>query len=555
MSSAIPLDLINGEGVWLVEIEASGTYLFATETVDVLDEAGVSHTFYEGLHDQQLPIGRSGEESSITVTIDADEPWTKIVAEGAPIERGRAKFYRWFEGMVLEQARVHLEGVIEDVDIASPAAPGRLVFTLVDRPVRDAQLVPASTDVVSGDTWPQRTVPVFTTFEGVLGAYYNLIIGAPGGVEESATPVPQIPVYFVEHRSADGTSRWNIAGDRIHATSAHLFNLSNSTNAIRTIATAQDKQGKLTSYVDAAGFPAVFGAIDNEYYIGLRDDATYGGGMLNRARDGMAHGWAEVVQILLEEYTGIRIDAGNFALHADFLDAYLIDTFLNGQVNMWDWIRRELLPMVPARIVEGPRGLYFHVVRWDATVDDAVAYLDVSAGTIKRRSSIRTRPGSVANQFTATYQPIRQTGRMRKTRVLSGKPGVLDGGFQLTRDPRIWGSYRCALSQAWLKDEARGDNGIRPASIRMPHTWHGPTVGRHLEDLALERSLPRSGILYEGNESLESIGQWAVVVINDPAAHIIDRPAIVEGVAAGGGDTLLDVTLIPDQLVFSRATA
>lgn len=552
--SAGGFDVLMLGGVWLIDMEASGAWLFATEAVDVLDDAGVSHEYREGLQDMQLPVGRSGEESSVTITIDTDVDWSAEIAQGGTIERGRATLYRWFEGQLLEEARVHLEGVIEDVEIAPPDAPGRLVFTLVDRPVRDAQLLPRSTEVIGPDTFPERTVPVFTTAEGVVGAYYNLIIGAPGGLEESSIPVPQIPVYFVEHRTATASSRWQIARGPMHATTAKLVNLSNSTSADRAIFTALDKRGQLSSFVDATGFPAVFGAIDDEYYIGLRDDGVYGGGLLNRTRDGMLRGWSEVVQHLLEEFTGIAIDAGNFALYADILDRYKIDTFLNGQVNIWDWIVRELLPMVPARLVEGPKGLYFHPVRWNATVDDSVARLDASKPGIKRRSAIRTRRGPVANQFTATYQPLRQTGRMRKTRVLTAELGILEG-FTLDRDPRIWGSFRCAASQAWLKDERRGDDGIRRKTIRLPHTWDATTAGLVLEDQAMELALPRSGVLYEGDETLESIPQYSVVVVNDPEANLIDRPAIVEGIAVGGGDTLLDLTLIPDPLVFSRATA
>ena len=257
---------------------------------------------------------------------------------------------------------------------------------------------------VLGATYP---IPIgYPGLQGIAAAgavYGTSSIGGPGLLVESA----------VTAVAADQTIL--VAGDRIDAT--HIRRISTDGTgapigerlAVRTI---HDRRGRPVSAVTPT--PQV--VVDEEEWVAF--ERADGGGILNPYGRGVLRRLDHVIRWALDRST-LRLDRSHIGALSGLREMQ-IDTVLTGQVRPWDWLRSEVLPLVPMSVAHGPRGLYLWP--WLPALQVADTEMELEVG----RNAVRDDPWQVVpldgvSRVTVAYGLDARSGAMGRRWTLAGE--------------------------------------------------------------------------------------------------------------------------------------
>ncbi len=540
------------ERIWLLDLDLGGRVeRFATRAVEVPRADGSILTYRAGLGELRMTLtDASSATLSKAVEIDAEPEgtsWAQLSAEGLEADRRPGVLYRWTPGDELERARVVLRGFFFGVQFDREGEG--LEATLARVPFDSTRTVPDGEAQVSTLTWPVTLTPQpFETDDRILGSHYPRVYGYPGTPRAGASPA-----LLVEFRLTNPNRQESfcvIADGAVDADTVRLFDYdepdSRPTFQDRPVLERVDLLGRVVSGVDALGLP--FGTFHfrpgRSYYVSWRNVAGFGGGIQRADRSGPLRGWAEIVLDLLS-FTDLTVDEANFASEAAALNRWQLDGVINSPTDAWSVIERDLLPLVPARLVEGPNGIYFRVMRWEAGPELATHRLDARKAGVERLS-LGARPSeSVRNRFVLDYRPDRLTGKHKRRLILDAAPVVGDAHSRA--------SYRCLRSQQRFELVGRPGSGVFTEHLSSDWIEQDATARRALETLAAQLALPPRPASYQLPPQWEDeIDVGDVVTVTDPEVFLVDRVALVDNVEIGGGDLIADLLLLDDPARLSR---
>jgi hypothetical protein len=537
------------EGIWLLLLLIDGRpFRFGTRPVDVARENGRVDRWDAGLED--LRIGRN--ETSVAITIAANIDWALLVARGIDIAAGHATLYRYFTGQLLEEAEVLREGRVTEPEYDTIEDP--LVFSIVEESAEATAVIPDPGATVDDTTWPVD--PAFVIDDPAKGQAYPIIIGRPGLAGFSGVGIPRYnqlaavsPAYLVELGTAAHTandSKLLIAGHEVEAPTVTVYDVSDGSGEDFPVLHTSDLRGRTIAYVEVGTGLHVRPWPGHEYRVAWRG----GGGLLTDDRSRSLRGANELILYLLggrvldaHEQTATRLDRGRQISQGVELDAFLVDAVINEPIDVWDWITRNLVPILP--MTWRPREGYFQAWRYDATRVDATASLDADRGQIEPSSPVRVAAAKVYNRFVLEYAPGGD-GSMLRRRVLTGVPDEADGD---EADP----SYLCQISQS--REAARtGGNGQRTWTYRTDAISDPATARLVLLALARRYAVPPIEVSYLGGPELESLRAGDVVLVTHGARYWSERLAIVRDVMIGGPQPEVSLELIADPTRAPRST-
>ncbi len=546
----------NERGQWLLDLDFGGrTFRFPTLAADVPRTKGDEGRYDAGLAD--FSLGSSlGATASVGLTIDTGIPlqqermnWALMVAQGIDLEERPGILRRWFPGQTLEEARVWLIGTTINANYADPDAhPGRLTISLERRPLA-GRTIPGPQERVDNETFPSRG-GVLVIDETIIGAAYPLIIGAPGTREGQSFGDPVVPALMAELSVLGTDDRLVISREEIQAKAVQLYDIDAPANEIRTVDTMLDKLGQKVSFIDFVGATLV-AASGTKYYVGMLADGgdTYGGGALDPRTGRLVRGGADVISFLLQ-LNGTAVDFGRMAALEPELNGYLFDAFINTPIVAFEWLQKNILPLLPVIERQGEFGLYYDVERWEARATDVTVRLDADSGAVHRIAPIvKRQQGEIYNEFTIEFAPRLATTRYTQRLILTAQDLVLSELNQTLSDTRVVGDLRCALSQ-------RKFEKVKPAPpIQTSAVWEPATALKILRDRASRDALPKRVTVYQGGAELEYVVEGAIALVIDTkrGAHLPGNIARVDNVQVGDGTTVLSVTLLDDPLEVKRA--
>jgi len=534
--------LLSLQGEWILEIFIGGSpFRFGTVGTDVTRDGGDSIRFFEGLDPITQKLSSEGSaDFSVGITMQAGDKWGEIIAKYNMIERSPAILRRIFAGQTLEEARIVAEGTIEG--FAYGEENEKVKFAIVRRSRTQSRMLPSPGMVVDDTTWPVRGG--FALDPSIIGAYYPIIIGAPG-TRPGGVPLATTEALLVEEGNPD--PRLLIAGHKVDATTVLIFDYTDDgavPTAVRTVFTTTDLVGREISYCDMQGSGLT---MDNGriYYVGW---LSTGGGLLNPVGGGVLRGAGDVIDWFIRTWTDIRIDASRFGPIKELLNAYKIDAYINEPIDPVAWLNANVFPILPIEPRQGEEGLYWYMRRWDATSSDSVARLDADNGQIQRASMVTTESSQVVNEVTVTYGPDRGTGRGAFRRIVGAQDQTraddeIESGL-VTTDSRMLGGYSAALSQSIF--------GRQPLTIIANSVWDDSTATRIAQDIIAEQALPRRFVDYRGGADLESFNIGDIIVLNETAVGLIDVVAQILDITVGGADIMLAFEIFDDPVVSER---
>lgn len=557
----------NARGIWLVEIDVGRTFRFALQAVDVETRSSGTVRFFAGLAD--FTLGTSiGAEASVAITIDAGEGvrgdpinWAELVAEGLDLEERPARLYRWWPGQLLEEAQLRLRGSTNSVEYGDPqATAGRITLSIERRPTKGTT-IPSEQERVDSTTWPVSGGASID--DAILGATYPLILGAPGHNPALGVPDPAVPGLFVEVRAAGNDDRILISTGRVQALAVQLYDMTNQPplTVKRTVKVMQDKLGRTISYVDLLPPFALAGIEGTKWYIGYQADGglVYGGGVIDPRTGRLVRDAITMIEYLLLR-NGTTVDLGRMEALRSRLGTYFFDGFINMPSNPFDWLRKEVLPLLNLVEREGEFGLYYGHEIWDARAGDINVHLrfDVDQRAVQSTAPLVLRNQSeIYNQFSIEYAPHQATGRFLRRRILGGDNGIVanldDPGVGV--DSRVLSDLRCSLSQR------RFPNPDNPKKIRVAPPIRSSvirddiTAVRVLRDRAARDAIPKRVTQVTGGPEFEWVEEGAIGLYINAAHGCPGNICRVDNVTVGAGVTVIDLTLLDDPIQTARLGA
>lgn len=464
--------------VWLLIIEFEGfTVTASTRPVTVTNASGRSHTFPGGLgavevttSAQEGPVGRS---VALEIAAPTGHTWASIHASGVRIGGARAVLRRWKPGMTLEEAPKRAEGAIRNPKWGRGPAP--LVISLEAPPWGDqARVIPASR-AVSSETFPTLTAVGFTipyeTDPQVVGTLPAVIVGHPGDlVDQYTSKTGNAPNdTAVEAPPADGPQREQVWADLVEGAPAlmtdHFPYIQLGPNGRLSFASHQvvaekiliwdqsdkrydvfdvkhdlDLQGQLTPFVDWSSGTGgwVRSIMGHEYWAIFLDEDGYGGG-LPSDQGGSMTGLGEFLSWLMRRIAVPTSVAAQQGARSVF-DRFDIQTVINTDITVWDWVARNVLPVFPARYIEGPDSAYVAPYPVRGSASDLVDEIHPTRDGLEVVGEPYEDTTEIANHLVLVYQG----GRKR---------AVLTSSTSTDRSERF--DARCAWSQdqGWGKVE------------------------------------------------------------------------------------------------------
>jgi len=526
------------KGVWLLDLEIAGELRrYATEAQTVVNNAGQSLLYLGGLADPTITKAQQGlAEASVGLELVTADDWARIEADGHTLERGRGILRRWHEGQTLERAEVYLSGLVSGASYGEAQEP--LAFTLSRESSAESIELLDPQAIISEDTWPVRLG--YATEEGVIGTAYPLIIGCPGNYP-SGTPRPAVPALMVEGAAGTVASRVLVSLGAIDAQQVRLHNTSTGDEGTTGTIGALDRLGRGVTLTDFTG-TTVLGGLSDEYWIGLQDDATFGGGIQNPYEAGRPlRGAGDVIRYVLQTYTTIPVDSGRMAANLAELNRYQIDTWLNVPTNALEWLQSEVFDWLPVQVLESSFGLYVRPYRFDQTRADVVAWLSADRRDIERQGSLERLNQAIHNEITVRYRPANGPGAAWYSSVtITAKAGQLSVTDAETDDPRILGSYLAQRSQTVY--------GVRPLIIDLPQTWDDTTAELVARDRLNRHAWHKRTATYQGGSELEAIEPGACIAVTDSAVHLNEALALVVDVEATSAGCLLSLVLLDNPV-------
>jgi len=414
----------------LVEIDFGtfGRFRISTEPLHVPGDGGGQ--FLGGLDSLTFTDSVdlfSTTESNRSVSVSALLPVdvSELVARGFDPARATASLSQWVQGSNYADRRRVLSAVeLRDPQYGESYEPFR--FSMRSNMHTSDSMIPPADAVIDATTFP-------SSLNWQRGYAYPWVFGVPGKIKSSVSGLPvynyTVPAYPVV--IDESTQGFVIAGHEM--TPGTVVNIveKESPGSVHTatVYTHRDGAGRLVS-IAPYGSPSTFGPMTDTGITGdpgvegieFVASIPAGGGVLNDQQTAPRRGMGEIIEYLLDYAPQMKIDRGRTRTAGDLINSYKMDAVITEPVEVWRWLRANLLPFAPVSITQGADGMYPIVWQKDMTANDTVANVDAERNQWERTSPITVEflDSEPRNNFAIAYNKSGLSDRMVSRATLDG---------------------------------------------------------------------------------------------------------------------------------------
>jgi hypothetical protein len=428
-------DLVAGPAHLLVELDFGGGLVLSTVDLEIETEDGTTQVVHGCLEevawsDQLDTPGSVGEGDGIPVNGVLPVDVALLVARGARLELTAARVSRWVEGKLWHERELLYRGLVTDPEYGE--VEDEVSFSIEKEEVQEVSPCIPLRAAVTSATWDTSSSNLD---EVDIGRAYPTIIGRPGAApwSDSGRVSATAGVWA---RKQNYWHKLIVAGHPVKATTVWINSDATTTAAEVPVTHEVDGLGRTVAVIDfhATDDPGIGGlsyedvdgnaldvvqvddpdpADDYPVYVAWPDAGGLIGG------DGAEiRGAGDVLTWALSQCDG-PVDLARCRAVAPLLNHILIDGAIEeSNATMWDWLTRQLLPLLPVSIVDGPDGRYPVVWKYDATVRDVVRVLDLDLELDVEFGRIRTDSSQVRNEWSIEYGLSRRVGRYQRTHLV-----------------------------------------------------------------------------------------------------------------------------------------
>lgn len=424
-----------------------------------------------------------------------------------------------WSGQTWEQRVVLLGGgVVQSLEIGAVGEPTGFVIETV-APTASETIGDDDRDISDEWSWSSGRISINTTeITDLTGSKFVHVFGDPESV-----PAYKIGGMF-------GNNRIIICGHRLP-----------NTGTVRVYEDGVELASSPYTPVNDTGTTGAYAYIDDaggaREFEGDRGAFTvsFDRGGIARADDARqpAIGAGAIARRLLRD-SGVRVDWRACRRALAMMNEWRLGLYLDTEASALDVLRTYVLAYLPVVEMQSADGLYLAYVS---------PHSDPSSGDLVVGQNLVGRIGGLAfsdfdairNSFTISYKREEFAQSYTESLTVDATTSAL-----------------CSLSRHLLRDDPRGDTGVREDdAIECPSVWDASTARRVLLARASRLALPRRVVTYQAAPDAYTIDVGGVYRLTDPELGI----ANVRGVVTSINRSLspFDVTLeLLDRTPVSR---
>ena len=531
-------DLQDADLIWLLDLNLGGVvYRFSSETVSISndDETLVYDGTLSGVEFSSEMEFASADfdlpSASVTVTFKID--LAERIAQGVDFGSATAQLSLFRKGSDddYDDRQTLITGAVNAPSYGAIGEP--VQFNIEADFLRNAEMMPGPSAIIdTGDNWPDAD-------ENSEGSVYPIIFGAPGHQGYYGSPIYVIDGLSDGASSGGGTVHGLIAAHPCTAaTIAVLRAKADGTSTAYTsvsVVAGLDSNNQAYSYVDLTG---KFTAGGGDTYFAKFNEG--GGGLINSFGLGKDSGGGtnqvqyltgagDVVRYLLHE-SGAKVDDGRTRAAAAYLNAYEIEGYLAERVDIMEFLKTEILPLLPCSLRTSSEGVYPVVWRYDATEADVNAKL-TAGREIYRNSLVEYASSEVYNEISIRYRHNCRYNRLKKKITVTGDLSATTSGFVSKN------SYTVA---------SRTRYGQKSKQIETEFVTSRSTAGRIVNWMSRAYSGRHRFIKYSASHKMGWIQVGDVIALTDSDLSFTNQIVLVQSVEWGDDGLIFDFVLIPD---------
>ena len=522
-------DLRDFDPVWLLELTLGGVvYRFASQTISVpTDDSAYLYHGTLGAVSFTSEVEFASEDfelPSAGVEVTFREDLAERIAQGVDL------------GAATAELSLFRKDSEDDYDDRQVLISGR-----VDAPAYGAVGEPVSLQIEAdwlrdGTMYPQPGAAVDPAINwddadpNAEGAVYPLIIGAPGIQNFSGSPV-----YVIDDGTSSGTIKALVAGHPCTAATIKVLRLkgaNNTTSSLlnKALTVALDDSGIQYSYVVLSGAQYTAG---DSYFAHFNEG---GGGTINPfAKDRGAGtpayltGGGDLVRYLLH-LSGSKVDEGKTAAAANLLNVYEFSGYKAERFNVMDFLRDEIMPLLPCSLRASSEGLYPVVWRYDATLSDVKAKLTADKD-VYRDGLVEYEGTEVANEISLRYRHNAHFNKLTKQVTVTGDLAKKTSGF-------VWRNEYTVTSHSRY--------GLRALEFETEFVASRATAGRIVNWMSRAFSARHRRVRYLAPYKLGYLEAGDVVALTDAELSFQNQVALVQSIEWNDDGLAFDFLIIPD---------
>lgn len=501
--------------VWLLDLTYAGEILrLATEAITVSSDGG-DLQYIASLESVSWSDDLRGTEDGQSVSISATAPpgysWADRVAAGHVLAFATAALSVIRTGDPYESRVRLIDGTVDGPEHGADGEPVR--FSLESTAAADRGAILDGPSIIGLFTWP-------LALNRAQGKAYPIVLGQPKSATDT---MPCTPAWVVHHADR----RLLIAGHRVGAASVQVSDQVSPGFTILPVETVVDARGTevATVILPTSGSGAY--SAQGIYYVSWSFPNGWG---LEHPRGGRPlTGAGDVLEWVLARST-MDVDRGRTAATVDRLNAYQLAGFIDDlEATAWDWVRANLLPILPVEIKRGPDGIYPVILPYDAISADAVAVIDVPRDGLYRSSAVEWQAaaaGRSANEIRVRYALDIDQGDYTRTLVVHGDPDLGTGDdlelHHACRRSRLQSPY----------------SGPSVYTVSADLVYEQDTAARIGRWLASSMAIPSRRISYDAPIRLAYLQPGDVVTLTDPDLSLTAQLCMVRSVTLSDSPTI-----------------
>lgn len=537
--------LAGSRPIFLLELDFMGKrWFFSTEprTIEGIPYLGTLGDF--DLEQSSQILGANIEANSLSLQVffpglNLLEEWRK----GRTLEGMNGEFSYILEknGQIitaLENRIVLLDGIVQLPVIGDPLEPpGACSFTLERQPYETTrEMIPGShvIDKTSFSTHDQDTAG---------GKLYPIVFGAPGvSLDDDGNQVYLFctPAYNIV-RDPNKEALFLIAGHEVEAANVRIRDGANNEATVQ-VQKGYDSLGQVYSYVDvystALLFPGRSSISTNaqtpkEFWVCWLD----GGGHSNPYGAGALEGGADICRWALTK-AGIPVDYGAWDNIASLLNMYKFSGYINEPVKAWDWLKDNILPLLPIEITTGAKGV-------------KPIMSQIYANTLTQ-PILRIR-GGIGFTRTGALETKTETGEIKNSiQIQFGKQGQEDKyAMSVKLAPTVKEEGDAERSDLY-SHISQNRYGLQEETIETNYIYSRPTAVRVAAHTVKSKAFPIRTLQFEASMEYGTLELGDVVLLSDDSLFIEDFTCTIISKSWNGIGWTIGLAMVENPILQER---
>jgi hypothetical protein len=501
-------ELRTAKPLWVLDVSFAGAvWRFATEAVEINADgttlsylgslSGVSFTEQSTFSssDYDLP------SASVTVVFDTDI--AELIQQGHDLSGATGELALWIPGSDYDDRRIVVSGRAIAASYGEIGEP--VTFNLEPAWLDNSRLYPPPDALVDSATWPNAAT-------GSNGKAYPTVIGAP------ATGTSTTPIYVVDITAAPPSEVGLLAGHPVQASSVKI-RTSTGLSSIEPVVPALDGLGRAVATVDLSPYNPITG-------ITFWAEWTAGGGLASPFSTELLQPAGEVIRWALEQ-TGLKIDRGRTIAAQGALSGYQLQGFIGETADALEWLKAEVLPLLPVSLAASADGIY--PIVWDY---DGPPVARLTAGTdCYRDGQVEYAENEIRNEISIRWAYDVSTTDYAKRTTITGDTSTAASDI---------------LSRSLYTITSHSRYGSRAYEIESSLVADAATANKILGWQSRAYAYEHRSISYLCDVSLGWLEAGQIVELTDAGLHISAQRVMVQAIEWGEAELAVTFLLIPD---------